>query len=380
MNEQPRRTLKRLISQYGQELVQDPRRTEAFLNDLCGQFRREIFVLVNAQRQRVPVELLNTPRWMPRHAVRARLISQLQEKLAITEDAAIWAVDAWAYALDLADQPEPTKRRNWFGASTSKSTTTPHSVNAPSPLAQPASTGVQYQPESVPPSSRPSAQSHAKQRQPTASAQHWRFMAREPLAYAIVWAAVLGFSIALLWAMFTESGANTLSAGSFPGFNSWTNTNSRSPVTDLEEAYPLPQLAFINAISVNVRQGTSTQDEVVGQLTGGTQNVTVVEYSADGRWSRIETPQQGWVSNDFIYFNNPHSPGNLVRLGIDERTVSAVAGAIYSGPGANFNQTFTIGMGEKVVLIASTADGSWVQVSWPASGWIATAELQPPAN
>src|SRR5829696_9166172 len=106
MHAQPPRTLKRLLKQYGQELIDDPRRTEALLRDLCGQHTREIFVLVNAQKQRVPSELLSAPTWMPRQATYSRLARQLQTKLALTEDAANWAVAAWAAALDLEAMPK----------------------------------------------------------------------------------------------------------------------------------------------------------------------------------------------------------------------------------------------------------------------------------
>ena len=106
MHAQPPRTLKRLLKQYGQELIDDPRRTEALLRDLCGQHTREIFVLVNAQKQRVPNELRAAPAWMPRQATYSRLSRLLQTKLAITEDAADWAVVAWASALDLDSPPK----------------------------------------------------------------------------------------------------------------------------------------------------------------------------------------------------------------------------------------------------------------------------------
>ena len=106
MHAQPPRTLKRLLKQYGQELIDDPRRTEALLRDLCGQHTREIFVLVNAQKQHVPNDLIAAPAWMPRQATYSRLSRLLQTKLALTEDAANWAVAAWAAALELDALPK----------------------------------------------------------------------------------------------------------------------------------------------------------------------------------------------------------------------------------------------------------------------------------
>src|SRR5690606_22352793 len=92
MHAQPQRTLKRIVKQYGRDLVYDTRRTEALLRDLSGQHPREIFVLINAQKQRVPAELLAAPSWLPYRAIHTRLSRQLQQRLAITEDAADWAV------------------------------------------------------------------------------------------------------------------------------------------------------------------------------------------------------------------------------------------------------------------------------------------------
>ncbi len=122
MHAQPPRILKRLLKQYGQELINDPRRTEALLRDHCGQHTREIFVLVNAQKQRVPSELRDAPTWMPRRALYTRLSRMLQTKLALTEDAADWAVKAWASALDL-DSPPKGEAWSWL----------PSQLRAPAP-------------------------------------------------------------------------------------------------------------------------------------------------------------------------------------------------------------------------------------------------------
>ena len=111
MHAQPPRTLKSLLKQYGQELIDDPRRTEALLRDLCGQHTREIFVLVNAQKQRVPSDLLAAPAWMPRQATYSRLSKLLQTKLALTEETpTIKPYDeaAWALLEDTRTTPVET--------------------------------------------------------------------------------------------------------------------------------------------------------------------------------------------------------------------------------------------------------------------------------
>ena len=54
----PRRTLRRLIEQYGSALLEDPARVDALLADLCGPHHRVCFLLVHALRERIPAELL----------------------------------------------------------------------------------------------------------------------------------------------------------------------------------------------------------------------------------------------------------------------------------------------------------------------------------
>lgn len=57
MHDAPRQKLRELIVEYGRSLCDDPRRCEALLKDYCGQHKREIFVLVNALKNRVAEDL-----------------------------------------------------------------------------------------------------------------------------------------------------------------------------------------------------------------------------------------------------------------------------------------------------------------------------------
>ncbi len=60
MNDLPRQKLKEIIIQYGRSLCDDPRRCEALLRDYCGQYRKEVSVLVNALRENIPTDLLSS--------------------------------------------------------------------------------------------------------------------------------------------------------------------------------------------------------------------------------------------------------------------------------------------------------------------------------
>lgn len=97
-----RDTLKQLLTTEGRSLIQEPGRLEGLLKDyLRGGARREITLILGALREGVPAELLSTSvTAMPRELLFERLQGRLEENLAITTDAARWAVETWALALD----------------------------------------------------------------------------------------------------------------------------------------------------------------------------------------------------------------------------------------------------------------------------------------
>src|SRR5947207_9005170 len=101
-NDLPAETLRKIIQQYGLAIADDPRRCEALLRDLCGQYKREIHLLVGAQYEKVPAEL---QRGLPLEMQRPRLVQQLSDDRGFDDALAEWAVNAWAYALGLVQQP-----------------------------------------------------------------------------------------------------------------------------------------------------------------------------------------------------------------------------------------------------------------------------------
>ena len=111
MHDLPRQKVRELIVEYGRSLCDDPRRCEALLKDYCGQYKREIFVLVSALRSRVAVDLINTSAGVPPALVLGRLIQRLEDELGLAENAARWAVESWALALGVpvasVERPRP---------------------------------------------------------------------------------------------------------------------------------------------------------------------------------------------------------------------------------------------------------------------------------
>jgi len=107
MNDLPRQKLCEIVAQYGHSLGDDPRRTEALLRDFCGEYKREIFVLVSALGERVAADLLASRDSVPHEVLLAQLTRRLRDNLALAEDAARWAVESWALALGVIERPLP---------------------------------------------------------------------------------------------------------------------------------------------------------------------------------------------------------------------------------------------------------------------------------
>ena len=117
MNDEIRPVLRRIIARYGRAVCDDPRRCEALLRDFGHPYRREVNVLTGALREGVPRDLLALATTMPADALAARLARKLEADLALSDGAARWAVETWAWALDAPPEAmEPMAGGNGTGA------------------------------------------------------------------------------------------------------------------------------------------------------------------------------------------------------------------------------------------------------------------------
>ena len=106
MNEQARQLLLKLIRDYGVELAQDPQRLSALLKDHAkGQFKREIFLCVQAAREGI-VQTLNNNAYISLDSLSARLEQQLQDDCGFDAAACEWTVETWLLALGLIKSPK----------------------------------------------------------------------------------------------------------------------------------------------------------------------------------------------------------------------------------------------------------------------------------
>ncbi|WP_321508063.1 HEAT repeat domain-containing protein [uncultured Methanoregula sp.] len=106
MKDLPRIILKDMVRRYGESLVHDPFRCEALLRDTCGSCGREIFVLVSAVRQHVPIDLLAPRHNFPLSLMKGFMIKRLQDEMGLSDESARWAVETWAEALGLSENTD----------------------------------------------------------------------------------------------------------------------------------------------------------------------------------------------------------------------------------------------------------------------------------
>jgi hypothetical protein len=101
MNDAVRIQLRKIIVTYGPDICQDPQRVEGLLRDLVAEHRLEISVLVASAKEGVPIGLRSAKDGAQHRVLGERLVRQLQDNTGLTEEAARWAVAAWASALDI---------------------------------------------------------------------------------------------------------------------------------------------------------------------------------------------------------------------------------------------------------------------------------------
>lgn len=106
MNNLPRQKLTEIVARLGRAVIANPRRCEGLLRDYCGQYRREIAVLIGAMEERVVADLTATNSGLPREVLLAKLAQRLHDNLAMDKMAARWAVDSWALALGVVSNAE----------------------------------------------------------------------------------------------------------------------------------------------------------------------------------------------------------------------------------------------------------------------------------
>ncbi|GAB4574654.1 MAG: C40 family peptidase [Anaerolineae bacterium] len=145
------------------------------------------------------------------------------------------------------------------------------------------------------------------------------------------------------------------------------------PVGSVEAQGPVLFGSITNAYVLNVRSGPGVAYDVVRKVTLGEQ-VALVGRNANGSW--VELQGGGWINAYYVstagsIFGLPDTSGSVAPApGIP----AVVTGAVYlntrTGPGVGYPVNQRLVNGQRLLLIARSADGRWVQIASGSVEWV----------
>ncbi|WP_347990342.1 Tim44-like domain-containing protein [Methylomonas sp. AM2-LC] len=103
----PRAQLCFILEQYGRVLINEPKRCRGMLKDLAPHHTRETNLLITALEQKVAEELLKPNPLISVDMQIERLAKRLHDNLGTQLEFAFWAVESWALALNIIQEPVP---------------------------------------------------------------------------------------------------------------------------------------------------------------------------------------------------------------------------------------------------------------------------------
>jgi len=113
MPKTPRQILCDIINHHGTDLCDDAKHFETILREKCpDQYKREVFMLVNALHEKVAFDLLHPPKNTPHTQLLSHLTQRLCENLGLDKTLAEWTVQSWEKALIQTPEPVITKPAN----------------------------------------------------------------------------------------------------------------------------------------------------------------------------------------------------------------------------------------------------------------------------
>jgi hypothetical protein len=360
MQQRPQQVLRQLIRQYGPALHANPRRVEALLQDLCGQHQREIFVLVHAQEQQIPHELLSGGASARDPVHWQRLSRRLQDRLALTAEAADWAVQSWALALEV----------------------TPVHYRYPRPIHLLLERWKQL--DLAPLGSGMTRLFNSRRRSFVESGVQWERQphgwSKTPLWMASSLLALLFFGIVVVVAQGNPTAVLgrtfTFWQNEKPDAESAVHLNQISGW--LERLYPLPRAVRIGEEPVAVHVEPAFETQILALLTPPGASVIVDAYTADGRWAHISEPVTGWIEQDGVTQVLPSEGAPAEDRPADKLILIVPMVGRITGNGVRVRQWPTVestilqalNAGDRVLVMAATQDRSWMQIVEPVQGWV----------
>ena len=106
-NEEARKVLCQIVARYGQDICSEPNRVRGLLKDLCNDSQREVFLLDAASRSGVVEELIGKvgKTSEPPTTLISRLAARLANNTGLEKEYARWAIESWALALGIVQEP-----------------------------------------------------------------------------------------------------------------------------------------------------------------------------------------------------------------------------------------------------------------------------------
>lgn len=105
LNHYPREQLILAVKEYGGSIINDGRRFRGLLRDLAPNHQRETNLILAALEQKIPFELERNNTTIPLEIMLNILTQRLHDNLGIQKEFAAWAVESWALALGVLQQP-----------------------------------------------------------------------------------------------------------------------------------------------------------------------------------------------------------------------------------------------------------------------------------
>ena len=120
LSDVPPRVLADLCRAHGRDYLLEQGRCRAMLADVCGGYHTEVFLLDCVARERLVKAVLSVG--MPVEFAVSQLASQIAQALRVDAEAARWAAEAWATAMEwtsegrhLAGKPKPRTSEHGSG-------------------------------------------------------------------------------------------------------------------------------------------------------------------------------------------------------------------------------------------------------------------------
>ena len=106
MKDKARKQLVEIVKKYGIKILDESRKVEGLLRDLCGDCKKEIFSIVNALKEGAGNDLMNSSKSNTVKITIGRLSSKMQSDLGMSEEVAVWSIESIAIALGIMNEKE----------------------------------------------------------------------------------------------------------------------------------------------------------------------------------------------------------------------------------------------------------------------------------